>query len=94
MLVTCPQANIKLLSINSINSAFDLCLYNADNWSCIFFGRFYRNDESLGISSVNIYGELQNTKLHFSGRNPDMACKEVCLSLKCMGAIPNNVIIY
>lgn len=59
-----------------------MCLYtvHVGNWCCISFGRFHRNDEGLGLSSVDIYGELQNTKLHFSGGNPDMACKKVCLN--------------
>lgn len=41
------------------------------------FGRFHWNDEGVGLSSPDIHGELQNTKLHSSGRNTSVACKEV-----------------
>lgn len=44
--------------------------------------RFHRNDEGLGISSLDLYGELQDSKFLSCGRNPEMACEEVCLSLK------------
>lgn len=44
--------------------------------------RFHRNDEGFGLSSLDLYGELQDSKFLSCGRNPEMACEEVCLSLK------------